>query len=118
MQGNHGRETNRRGTTTLSIVNGKIVGHRSSSSNDDDDEDEEEEEEEPTREKSGGKIQISAPKIKCDLAKGEKFLDVSEEQQTLDLAELLEPLSPDDSVAQDCDKENLEDCTVKVLKTF
>ena len=103
--GKYGRKTNLSGTTTLSIVNGKIVGHRSSSSNDDDEDDEEEEEQ---------KTQKSAPKMKYELAKGEKFPDVSEEQQTLDLGKLLEPMSPDNSAAQDCDKENLEDIRVKV----
>ena len=104
----YGRKTNLSGTTTLSIVNGKIVGHRSSSSNDDDEDYEEEEEEQKT--------QKSAPKTKHELAKGEKFPDVSEEQQTLDLGKLLEPMSPDNSAAQDGDKENLEDIRVKVRR--
>ena len=101
------------GTTTLSIVNGKIVGHRSSSSNDDDDD---EEEEELVVQKRMEKI--SAPKVKYELAKGEKFPDVSAESHTLNPAELLAPLSPDNnnssSAAQDCDKENHEDSMVKV----
>ena len=104
----YGRKTNLSGTTTLSIVNGKIVGHRSSSSNDDDEDDDDEEEEEEQ------KTQKSAPKTKHELAKGEKFPDVSEEQQTLDLGKLLEPMSPDNSAAQEFDKENLEDIRVKV----
>ena len=107
--GSYCRETNPRGTTTLSIVNGKIVGHRSSSSNDDDEDDEAEDQKR--------KMVKSAPKVKYELAKGEKFLDVSEEQQTLNLAKLLEPMSPDNSAAREGhDKENLEDSRVKVRK--
>ena len=101
------------GTTTLSIVNGKIVGHRSSSSNDDDDDEEEELVVQKRMEK------VSAPKVKYELAKGERFPDVSAESHTLNPAELLAPLSPDNNnssnaAEQDCDKENHEDSMVKV----
>ena len=62
----------RRGVTTLSIVNGKIVGHRSSSSNEDDDdgEDEQDNEEEEERERAPSK------KAKQDSKKAEQELKV------------------------------------------
>ena len=63
---------------------------------------------------------FSAPKVKYELAKGERFPDVSAESHTLNPAELLAPLSPDNNngsnaaAAQDCDKENHGDSMVKV----